>query len=296
MKNTSLCIHKMAQNRLMYNGVPVCTTKQLAQVYGSTEKMIRNNFSRNQSRFSAGKHYFLVEGDELRNLKGETSFRGVVTDNVNVLYLWTERGANRHCKILDTDKAWEQFDVLEAVYFQVKQLALEDKKPHATPQIEDAFMEFFEAIERELKAENYYLVPITSQYCWEIPDDKVLGVWDNNCYYIKSKLASEIYRKTSRKVGRNHLFAALKATGMIVAKPDEDRARTDWCRSTVRMSVRGESGHYLKLVRYRMPMRLTTYGWNICFFIDKAVMDPEKYEDMLQQYGSGGFMEPDWDD
>ncbi len=37
------------------------------------------------------------------------------------LYLWTERGANRHCKILDTDKAWEQFDSLEETYFRVKE-------------------------------------------------------------------------------------------------------------------------------------------------------------------------------
>ena len=28
--------------------------------------------------------------------------------------------ANRHSKILDTDKAWQQFDVLEETYFKVK--------------------------------------------------------------------------------------------------------------------------------------------------------------------------------
>ena len=34
-----------------------------------------------------------------------------------LLYLWTHRGASRHCKILDTEKAWEQFDNLEEAYF-----------------------------------------------------------------------------------------------------------------------------------------------------------------------------------
>ena len=38
------------------------------------------------------------------------------------LYLWTERGASRHCKILDTEKAWEQFDHLEDTYFRVKEM------------------------------------------------------------------------------------------------------------------------------------------------------------------------------
>ena len=37
--------------------------------------------------------------------------------NVNQLYLWTHRGANRHCKILDTERAWEQFENLEEAYF-----------------------------------------------------------------------------------------------------------------------------------------------------------------------------------
>ena len=35
------------------------------------------------------------------------------------MYLWTLKGANRHCKILDTDKAWQQFDVLEETYFKI---------------------------------------------------------------------------------------------------------------------------------------------------------------------------------
>ncbi|MFA1764015.1 hypothetical protein ACDW39_12770 len=36
------------------------------------------------------------------------------------LYLWTERCANRHCKILYIDKTWKQFDNLEKTYFKVK--------------------------------------------------------------------------------------------------------------------------------------------------------------------------------
>ena len=41
----------------------------------------------------------------------------VVAKNAPLLYLWTHRGASRHCKILDTEKAWEQFDNLEESYF-----------------------------------------------------------------------------------------------------------------------------------------------------------------------------------
>ena len=39
----------------------------------------------------------------------------------SVLILWTEKGASRMCKILDTDRAWERFDELENCYFRVKE-------------------------------------------------------------------------------------------------------------------------------------------------------------------------------
>lgn len=38
------------------------------------------------------------------------------------LVLWTERGAARHAKMLETDQAWEVFEKLEDFYFSKKQL------------------------------------------------------------------------------------------------------------------------------------------------------------------------------
>ncbi|SJQ78900.1 Phage anti-repressor protein [Clostridioides difficile] len=102
------------------NNKRVLTTQQLADVYETDSKNISNNFNNNKDRFIEGKHYFLLQGDDLKN------FKGIHTEYENLkfaskMYLWTERGANRHCKILDTDKAWEQFDNLEETYFKVKQ-------------------------------------------------------------------------------------------------------------------------------------------------------------------------------
>ena len=34
-----------------------------------------------------------------------------------VFYLWTKRGAARHAKMLNTDRAWEVFEALEDNYF-----------------------------------------------------------------------------------------------------------------------------------------------------------------------------------
>ncbi len=97
----------------------VITTELLAEVYGTDTKNISNNFNNNKDKFEEGKHYYFLEGEELKGFKGSH----MKYDNLKFapkLYLWTERGANRHCKILDTDKAWEQFDNLEETYFKVK--------------------------------------------------------------------------------------------------------------------------------------------------------------------------------
>lgn len=109
-------------NKLMpveFKGMRVLLTKQLADVYECNEQQIQQNFNNHIDKFESGKHYYLLQGEELREFKHNIDIIEVA-HNVNKLYLWTERGANRHCKILDTDKAWEQFDNLEEVYFRVK--------------------------------------------------------------------------------------------------------------------------------------------------------------------------------
>lgn len=110
---------------IIYNGQKVITTELLAQAYETTGDSIRHNFNRNKERFAEGKHFFYVAGEKLKAFKRSmTDSHVAISDNVNQLYLWTERGANRHSKILDTDKAWEQFENLEETYFKVKEMAV----------------------------------------------------------------------------------------------------------------------------------------------------------------------------
>lgn len=95
----------------------VITTALLAEAYETDVDNVKKNFSRHKDNFIEGTHYFLLQGEELREFKNMVTNSPLVGKNANQLYLWTERGANRHCKILDTDKAWEQFDHLEETYF-----------------------------------------------------------------------------------------------------------------------------------------------------------------------------------
>lgn len=104
---------------LVYKDQPVITSKTLSVLYGTDPSRIRDNFRKQRERFVAGKHFFKVEGNELKHLKECVSLRHSVSQ-ARALTLWTARGAARHAKMLDTDKAWEVFELLEDNYFSPK--------------------------------------------------------------------------------------------------------------------------------------------------------------------------------
>lgn len=106
-----------------YNGVRVLTTEQLAQAYECEPQQIKQNFNNNKDHFKEGKHFFKLMGDALRDFKeslGESK-NSTTLKFTSILYLWTRRGASRHCKMLGTEKAWEMYDNLEENYFNPQQ-------------------------------------------------------------------------------------------------------------------------------------------------------------------------------
>ncbi|EAA9453697.1 ORF6N domain-containing protein [Salmonella enterica subsp. enterica serovar Plymouth] len=93
----------------------------LAQVYGTETIRIQQNHKCNDDRFIEGKHFFKLEGTELKAFKNRLSLSESVGKRTRSLVLWTERGAARHAKMLETDQAWEVFVKLEDCYFTQKQ-------------------------------------------------------------------------------------------------------------------------------------------------------------------------------
>ncbi|MGF7049117.1 hypothetical protein J2T13_003625 [Paenibacillus sp. DS2015] len=97
----------------------VLTTAQLAESFGTETKIISKNFERNENRYSAEKHFFLIQGEELKEFKANRQ----IDDNLKFapsIYLWTEKGAWMHAKSLNTDQAWEAYELLVDDYYSVK--------------------------------------------------------------------------------------------------------------------------------------------------------------------------------
>ena len=115
--------------RLAVNGEVVLTNAQAADFYGAKVINIQQNFNNNKTHFIEGKHYFKLEGEDLKKFKTILQNENLSDDyleNFEVVglrtrhvYLWTKLGILRHCKMLNTDKAWEVFELMENTFFNV---------------------------------------------------------------------------------------------------------------------------------------------------------------------------------
>ncbi|ETT05172.1 hypothetical protein HMPREF1562_1329 [Providencia alcalifaciens F90-2004] len=113
---------------IVHSGAPVITTDMLADVYGTEVINIQVNHSRNKNRFIEGKHFYKLTGYILKEFKNwltksKLVYKGseIISKHAKSIILWTERGAARHAKMLDTDNAWDVFEALEDFYFAKKE-------------------------------------------------------------------------------------------------------------------------------------------------------------------------------
>ena len=126
--------------RIEYHGEPVLTTEQLADAltlkdnFGIrigrvlvTPDHIRHNFRNNKAYFEEGKHFFKLEGDELKAFRDSMKEIHVqIPVMTRTLYLWTKRGVARHCKSVNSEMAWKIFEDLEDTYFKVEEILREN--------------------------------------------------------------------------------------------------------------------------------------------------------------------------
>lgn len=182
-----------------HEGIRVLTTQQLSEVYETSTENIKQNFKRNKERFDEGRDYYLLKGEQLKEFLQVTNSHLQNQSKIRSMYLWTERGANRHSKILDTDQAWKQFDVLEETYFKVRSMS-----PMQMLKLQNAaLMEVDEKVEhidsRVTNLENTTTVDSRKQYTLRkiasATAVRVLGGKDSQAYLeLHHKVFCQLWR------------------------------------------------------------------------------------------------------
>lgn len=206
---------------IYYNGQPVCTTEQLATAYDAEKIKLQQNFNNNKSRYKEGKHYVLLKGDELRELKHNLE-NFEVASNVNQLYLWTERGALLHAKSLNTDKAWEVYERLVDFYFNVKE--------NGIPAANNASKEELPSLDRHAQAavraigsllqQGYTTAPYVHN---SRPIEPFLGFDNDTHVYIRATLLHNAYRQiVPESLSLSGFYQILADAGLI------DRGEQRW--------------------------------------------------------------------
>lgn len=195
---------------IKFNEEIVITTKTLAQVYECKEQQIQQNFNNNLNKFIEGKHYYKLEGADLKEFKNILdNFEDVTGYKKNTarLILWTKRGASRHCKMLGTDKSWEMFDSLEENYFNPKLPQFTDKQLLQLKILNGDELESIGAL-RE------YEQMITKPLLEKIEEDKPLVDFAETISKTSDSISigdfAKLIKDEGVKLGRNKLFEWLR--------------------------------------------------------------------------------------
>lgn len=192
----------------VYKGIRVLTTQQIAEAYDTNTDTITKNFNRNKGRYTEGKHFICLKGDELREFKANGQID--LLPSVNTIYLWTKKGAFLHAKSLNTDTAWEVYDRLVDDYFDKQ-----EKPMSAIEQLQlqsQAILEVNEKIDT-VKQELYDFkqdMPLLAVECDRITTVvhkrgvEVLGGKESSAYKdssLRSKVYQDIHRELKRQFG-----------------------------------------------------------------------------------------------
>ncbi|MDD3393819.1 MAG: ORF6C domain-containing protein [Anaerotignum sp.] len=201
-------------NQLMVlerNSQRVMTTAVLAEEYGTTKQRISENFNANRERYIEGKHFYCLEGEELRKFKSDTEIPYKLKQAPR-LYLWTEKGDFLHAKSLGTDRAWEVYETLVDTYFKVR----EQQKPLTALEIAKLSIKAVEEVDQKADAINQDLQTFKMDLpLFGVELDKItaavhikgvacLDGKESPAYHeksLRSKVYADIYREIKRQFG-----------------------------------------------------------------------------------------------
>ena len=104
--------------RKEYNGVPILTSWDIAEIHGKKTKRINEQFKRNYKRFEEGADYFWVTREYFSEPPRATLKN--IPNNIKQIPVYTRRGYIKLTKTFSDDLSWKIQDILIDVYFNTE--------------------------------------------------------------------------------------------------------------------------------------------------------------------------------
>lgn len=217
------------------------TTEQLADFYEASETQIKTNFNRNKEKFIQGKHFYLLEGEELREFKSRvTNCNLPISKFSSQLYLWTKQGASRHSKMLGTDRAWDMYDELEENYFNPKKQLQIPTSQRELAQLalaaNEETNERVDLIENEIEdiKNNQLLTEPDYRTISNMVRQKIRIICDQQ--HLNSKAKTELFKDLNSSIKR---ITGAAARNRIKAKQFDDVVKfiNNWMPSSATMTI-----------------------------------------------------------
>lgn len=104
--------------RKEYNGVPILTSWDIAEIHGKETKRINEQFKRNYRRFEEGADYFWVTREYFS--EPLTATQKNIPNNIKEIPVYTRRGYIKLTKTFSDDLSWKIQDILIDVYFNTE--------------------------------------------------------------------------------------------------------------------------------------------------------------------------------
>ncbi|MTC35208.1 ORF6N domain-containing protein [Providencia alcalifaciens] len=258
-----------------WKGVRVVTTETLAAGYGVDDNNIRKNLSNNRDRFIEGVHIHTLKGNELKQYRNLVKDVHLVSKHTSQQILWTEKGAARMSKIVDSDEAWSFFEKMEDAYFRPaptevsrKQLALmvieaEDRaeafqleNKHLNATVESLEIHFSKGITITSFCKALNGVNVNKMMWWASERNWVYNsrrdLEKSPKWRVASYARDKYLTEEETKVTPHGMDEFIKVTPVLLEKG---------CHRLYQLYMKGE-----------LPMKKT---WNGEFSHDKAIYTPE---------------------
>ncbi|MDB2125254.1 ORF6C domain-containing protein [Clostridium paraputrificum] len=170
MNNKIMKINNIDLSVKEFKKLRVVTFKDIDMLHERVEGTAKRNFNENKKHLIQNVDYFLIKGEELRELKQSTNF---VLSNAKEITLITESGYLMLVKSLQDDLAWKVQRELVNNYFRVKEIV--QARPLTTEEMLELQFKYAKEVKKEVQQVRNELEETNNKFDNFVEDLPLIG-------------------------------------------------------------------------------------------------------------------------